>query len=179
MKTFVASFKLHKEFLFKRETDGCFGWEKDKKKKNAMTTQWQLFPSEGTRTEGFLLCPRKNFSTQLEQKASPDEEDEVVWKQGPVPLLGGDSYRVERTVPTVELWEGLFENRRKPWLIALVWGESRVKSCRWRAIKQTKGWWIWKTSLLLPHWWIPAERAPRPAPARSHLRRHTDATQAN
>lgn len=25
----------------------------------------------------------------------------------------------------------------------------------------------------LPHWWTPAERAPQPAPARSHLRRHT------
>lgn len=48
-------------------------------KKNAMATQWQLFPSEGTRTEGFLLCPHENFSsTQLEQKASPDEEDEEV-----------------------------------------------------------------------------------------------------
>lgn len=31
VKTFVASFKLHEEFLFKRETDGCFGWEKDQK----------------------------------------------------------------------------------------------------------------------------------------------------
>lgn len=51
----------------------------ESQKKNAMATQWQLFPSEGTRTEGFLLCPHENLSsTQLEQKASPDEEDEEV-----------------------------------------------------------------------------------------------------
>lgn len=76
VKTFVVSFKLHKEFLFKRETDGCFGWEKDKQCNDHPVA---AFPIRRYRNRRLSLCPHKNLSsTQPEQKASPDEENAEV-----------------------------------------------------------------------------------------------------
>lgn len=43
------------------------------------------------------------------------------------PPLRGNSHRIERTIPAVELREGLFKNGCKSWLIALKWGDMEVK----------------------------------------------------
>lgn len=103
MKTFVASFKLHEEFLFKRETDGCFGWEKDQKK-NAMTTQWQLFPAEGREQKASSSALAETFlPLGWSRKLVLMKRMRRTENKGLVPLLGGDGHRVERAVPTVEL----------------------------------------------------------------------------
>lgn len=112
--------------------------------------------------QGFLPRSTQSFFRQLmEQKASPVEEPEEVLREGLSPGLRRDRHRIQRTVSAVKLGEGLFENGRESRLVAL---------------KQTDAWdgvfgnrFKRRDKLHLPHWWIPAERAPPPAPAHSHL----------
>lgn len=68
----------------------------------------------------------------MKQKASPVVEEEDVLREGQAsPLLRGNSHRIERSIPAVELWEGLFKNRCKSWLIALKWRKSTIKCFLW------------------------------------------------
>lgn len=79
---------------FKREADGCIGWEGKKKKKkkekesddhlvaafffSLFNRRYKNRPQDLQPDQGSLLCPRKSFpaNSEVEQKASPVVEDE-------------------------------------------------------------------------------------------------------
>lgn len=75
-----------------------------KKKKNAMTTQWQLFPAEGREQKASSSALAETFlPLNWSRKLVLMKRMRRIENKGLVPLLGGDSHRVERAVTTVEL----------------------------------------------------------------------------
>lgn len=119
-----------------------------------------------------LSSPKLSCNSEVEQKASPDVEDEEGGREGwASPPLWGNSHRIEGTVPAVELWEGLFENGCKTWLIALDRGETVRLNNVMRGCFTLLARCLCQQSKdrHVPRWWIPAEQVQQPAPAHSHL----------